>query len=328
MSEVLLLNKEELVNCVPLDLKAVECVEQAFHTLATENVIMPPIMQLDVRENNGEVCIKTAYLPGLDHFAIKISPGFFDNPKIGLPSGSGMMNVFNSKTGILEAVLLDKGYLTDVRTAAAGAVAAKWLSREDSETVTLVGAGVQARLQLEALALVRNIKKVVVWARDHGKAIAFADSITKETNFSVSAEENIKLACAPSDIIITTTPAEQPLIRFSDLQAGQHITAMGSDAERKTELDPDVLVNADRYICDRLSQVRALGELHHAIDSGCIDENQEFDELGDIIAGKSIGRTTSSEITVCDLTGTGAQDTAIAHLALSLAIDKGFGTPV
>jgi ornithine cyclodeaminase len=325
MSKVLLLNHSELEQCVPLDMSAIQCVEESFKILATESVIMPPIMQLDVRENNGEVCIKTAYLPGLDSFAIKISPGFFDNPKIGLPSGSGMMNVFNSKTGVLEAVLLDKGYLTDVRTAAAGAVAAKWLSRAESRCAAIIGAGVQALLQLKALLLVREIAQVTVWARDGERAVEFANKASRETGVVISVADTVNEACADADIIVTTTPSENPLVQFQDLHPGQHITAMGADSERKSELDPWIIAGADRYVCDRLSQVRALGDLHRAIQEGVIPADKNFDELGQVIAGQVPGRESDDQITICDLTGTGAQDTAIATHALKLAVDRGLG---
>ena len=135
MPKIRILAERELRDCVALDLDAVTCIENCFRALATEAVIMPPIMRLDIHAHNGEVDVKTAYLPGVDSFAIKISPGFFDNPSIGLPSTGGMMNLFSAHTGQLEAVLLDNGYLTDVRTAAAGAVAAKWLSRENAHRV-------------------------------------------------------------------------------------------------------------------------------------------------------------------------------------------------
>src|SRR3546814_8393840 len=111
---------------------AVACVEEAFVALTTRAVAMPPILRLDLPEHNGEVDVKTAYVPGLDGFAIKISPGFFDNPKLGLPSVNGMMVLFSARTGLAEALLLDNGYLTDVRTAAAGAVAAKHLDRKST----------------------------------------------------------------------------------------------------------------------------------------------------------------------------------------------------
>ena len=131
---------------------------------------MPPIMRLDIIENNGEIDVKTAYIPGVESLAIKISPGFFDNPSLGLPSVNGLMVLFSTRTGMVEALLLDNGYLTDIRTAAAGAVAAKYLARADSHSAAILGAGSQAELQLEALTLVRDIESATLWARDADKA--------------------------------------------------------------------------------------------------------------------------------------------------------------
>ncbi|MFY0312181.1 ornithine cyclodeaminase family protein, partial [Leisingera sp. D0M16] len=174
MPDIKILTEAELRELVPLDAGAVDCVEQGFTTLAGGGVEMPPIMTLLVPDHNGEVCVKTAYVPGIESFAMKMSPGFFDNPKLGLPSTTGLMVVFSSRTGLLEALLLDNGYLTDVRTAAAGAVAARHLAREDAKRVCIIGAGVQAKMQLKALTLVRGIQSAVIWARDSAKAEAAA----------------------------------------------------------------------------------------------------------------------------------------------------------
>jgi ornithine cyclodeaminase len=325
MAQVNILNESDLRACIALDSDAVDCIEACFKTLATEPVIMPPIMRLDIRGNNGEVDVKTAYLPGVDSFAIKISPGFFDNPKIGLPSTSGMMNLFSAKTGQLEAVLLDNGYLTDVRTAAAGAVAAKWLSREDSRSAAIIGAGMQARLQLQALRLVRPITRASIWARDASKARRFAGQVGEQLGIDISPCTTVGEALHGADIVVTTTPSSKPLIHAADLQPGQHITAMGSDAEHKNELHPDVLLVADHYFCDRISQVSVLGELHHAIDAGRMSVDDVSAELGEVIAGQKSGRVSADAITVCDLTGTGAQDTAIATLARMRAEAAGKG---
>ena len=170
MPDLKILTEAELRDCVALDAAAVACVEDCFRALATQAVAMPPILRLDIPEHNGEVDVKTAYVPGLDGFAIKISPGFFDNPKLGLASVNGLMVLLSARTGLVEAILLDNGYLTDVRTAAAGAVAAKWLSRPDARTAGIIGAGMQARMQLDALRLVRDIDSVFLWARDGEKA--------------------------------------------------------------------------------------------------------------------------------------------------------------
>lgn len=132
MSRITILTENDLRAIIKLDLSSIDCVERAFAALATEAVAMPPILRLDIPEFRGEVDVKTAYVPGFEGFAIKVSPGFFDNPKLGLPSLNGLMILFSAKTGLVQALLLDNGYLTDIRTAAAGAVAARHLSREDA----------------------------------------------------------------------------------------------------------------------------------------------------------------------------------------------------
>ncbi|WP_085033243.1 ectoine utilization protein EutC [Ensifer aridi] len=325
MTRMTILTEAELRRIVPLDREAVACVEDAFRALATKTVAMPPILRLDIPEHRGEVDVKTAYVPGLDGFAIKISPGFFDNPKIGLPSTNGMMVLLSSRTGLVQALLLDNGYLTDVRTAAAGAVAAKHLSREDASVAAIFGAGMQAKLQLEALALVRPVREARLWARDAAKAEATAGTLAETLGFPVKAASDPKAAVAGADIIVTTTPSEKPILEADWLQPGQHVTAMGSDAEHKHEVDPQVIARGT-YVADSLKQTRRLGELHHAIAAGLVAPDAEFAELGQVIAGLKVGRTRADEITIADLTGTGIQDTAIATLAFARAAAAKAGT--
>ena len=322
MSEITLLGETLLRELVPLDLAAIERIEAAFVSLATEAVAMPPILRLDLPARAGEVDVKTAWLPRFDSFAIKVSPGFFNNPSLGLPSLNGLMLVLSARTGLTEAVLLDNGYLTAVRTAAAGAVAARWLSRPAASRVALIGAGEQARLQLKALMLVRELTHVTVWARDPARAARFAAGIE---GISCAIASSVKQALEHADIAITATPSSEPLIHAGDLHPGLHITAMGADAEHKNELAPLVIDKA-LYICDRLQQTRVLGELRHAIEAGVIPADAAFAELGQVIAGQAPGRMNEAQITVCDLTGTGAQDTAIAVLALERARAAHAGT--
>lgn len=320
MAKTLILNQADLRDCVGLDSDSLEVVENAFRLLATAAVAMPPILRLDVPEHNGEVDVKTAYLPGVAHFAIKVSPGFFDNPKLGLPSLNGLMMLFSAHTGLADALLLDNGYLTAVRTAAAGAIAAKWLAREDAKVVAILGAGEQARLQLQALRLVREVREVRIWARDPAKAQAMAAELD-----DARAVDSVDAALDSADIAITTTPSREPLIQPQHLRSGLHITAMGSDAEHKNEIAPAVLARVDAYVADRLSQTRVLGELHHAIAAGLVHAEDDFAELGQVIAGQRPGRTAPEQITLCDLTGTGAQDTAIASLVYQRAVAAGKG---
>ncbi|TQI74208.1 ornithine cyclodeaminase [Bosea sp. AK1] len=327
MSRMLVLTEAELRRIVGLDPSTVDCVEAAFAALATKPVAMPPILRLDIPEHRGEVDVKTAYVPGLDGFAIKVSPGFFDNPRLGLPSLNGLMILFSARTGLVEALLLDNGYLTDVRTAAAGAVAARHLARPDAAVAAIFGAGMQARLQIEALALVRPIREARIWARDAQKANKAAAELSRKLGFMVAAVADPRAAVRGADIIVTTTPAERPILMADWIEPGQHITAMGSDSEHKNEIDPAVLARAT-YVADRLDQTRRLGELAHAIRAGSASADQAFAELGEVIAGQRPGRTRTDEIILADLTGTGVQDTAIANLAAARARTAGAGQTI
>lgn len=324
MAQMRILTEADLRRIVSLDADAVACVEDAFSALATKAVAMPPILRLDIPEHRGEVDVKTAYVPGLDGFAIKISPGFFDNPKLGLPSLNGLIILLNARTGLVEAVLLDNGYLTQVRTAAAGAVAAKHLARTDARTAAILGAGEQARLQLRALTLVRPIERARIWAREPARAAHAAADLTRQLGIPVEVAATAEAACAFVDIIVTATPAQTPILKADWLTPGQHITAMGSDSEHKNEIDHAVFAKVV-YVADSLAQTRRLGELAHAIKAGSATERQPFAELGQVIARRAPGRAGEDDITLCDLTGAGVQDTAIATLAHRRAVAAGAG---
>ena len=325
--EVTVLTAGELRGLVQLDLAAVDVVERAFAALASGTVVMPPILSMAIPEANGEVDVKTAYIPGFDGFAIKVSPGFFDNPKLGLPSLNGLMILFSAKTGLVEALLLDNGYLTDVRTAAAGAVAARHLAPSRVETACVLGTGIQARLQIKAAHLVRPFSRVLVWGRDMAKAEACAADIAERLKITAEAVADPARAVAQSQLVVTTTPAEHPVLKAEWLHPGLHITAMGSDQAGKNEIEPAALVAADLYVCDRVSQCEALGELRSAIAAG-LWRGGTPPELGEIVTGRHPGRRSDDEITICDLTGTGAQDTAIATSTIAAARKVGGGSVI
>jgi ornithine cyclodeaminase len=287
---------------------------------------MPPIMRIDVPENNGEIDIKSAYLPGYSGIAVKVSAGFFNNPEKGLPSLGGLMMVFDSETGVPRSALFDNGYLTDLRTALAGAVAAKHLSTASASSAAVFGAGVQAVLQLEALTLVRPITQAHVWARRPEKAREFAEKVGEAMGIPMQAHVSAEDAVAGADILVTTTPATSPLVTAEMLHPGLHITSVGSDAETKQELAAEAVVAADLFVCDSRAQSGRLGELRAAVATG-YDQSRAI-ELGEVISGSGRGRLTESDVTICDLTGTGAQDTAIASLAVRRAVEAGLGTSI
>lgn len=323
--KITILNESELRNCVSMDEDSMDAIAEGFSRLTEGRATVPPILRIDVAENNGEVDIKTAYVHGLDSFAIKIASGFFNNRDLGLPTGSGMMVVVSAKTGFPQAVLLDNGYLTDVRTGLAGAIAAQYLSRENIETAGVIGAGTQARYQIRGLKLVREFNRLMVYSIIPEEVDAYTEEMSKELGVEVVKVGNYEEVVRQSDVLVTTTPSHEPFLKAEWVHPGLHITCMGSDSEHKQELYADVFGRADRVVCDRISQCFRLGELHHALEAGVISEQDEIIELGEIISGRKHGRQHDDEFTVCDLTGVGVQDTAIALLAHRRALDKGLG---
>jgi ectoine utilization protein EutC len=325
--DIAVLTEADLRAVVDIDMAAVEVVERAFAALATGKVVMPPIMSMAIHDANGEVDVKTAYIPGFDGFAIKVSPGFFNNPQIGLPSLNGLMILLSARTGLVEALLLDNGYLTDVRTAAAGAVAAKYLAPEDVRTAGVIGAGVQARLQIKAAHLVRPFTRALVWARDDNKAKICAAELANDLGIEAQALNDPARLLQECQLVATTTPAREPVVKAAWLHPGLHITAMGSDQAGKNEIEAQALAKADLYVADRVGQCVALGELRSGIQAALMSA-EGVPELGQIIAGDRPGRSSPEEVTICDLTGTGAQDTAIATFALAQAKAHGRGTVI
>jgi len=321
---MLILNKNQIIQHVHLNEELIPIIEEAFVSLSKGSVMMPPIMRIDIEKYHGESDIKAAYIEGLDSFAIKIASGFFDNPKLGLPSSNGLMVLLDSQTGIVKSVLLDEGYLTDTRTAIAGAIATKYLSNKNANTVGIIGAGIQARLQLQAIMLVRKINKITVWARDKIKANQFLDNF-KDLEIDLHIASSCKELASLSEIIVTTTPSKKPLLEFDWIKKGTHITAMGSDAEHKNEIDPHMLKYCDQYVPDNQSQTSALGELHHALKQNLISSQEKFNDLGNIINDPNLGRKNKEDITICDLTGTGVQDTAIARFTFNLCKKNNLG---
>ncbi len=313
--------------CLTMDKEVFDAVAFGFTSLVKGNVSLPPIIRVDVETNQGDVDIKTAYIEGLDHFAIKIASGFYNNPSIGLPSGSGMMVLMSAKTGFLEAVLLDNGYLTDLRTGIAGAIAAEYLAPEKITTAGVIGSGVQARYQIRGLRLVREFQRLLVYGIEPDRVEHYISEMTKELGVEVVKTDSPEEVFRQSQFVVTTTPSRKPYVKAEWLHPSMHITAMGADGEHKQELFADVLGKADMIVCDRKSQCFQRGELYHALKGGFLTENSDITEIGELTSGIKFGRQDDQEITICDLTGVGVQDTAIAVLTYQKAISSGLGTP-
>jgi ectoine utilization protein EutC len=324
---IVILSEVELRQCVLLDTEVVEAVGRAFSSLALGQATLPPVMTVEIPDCGGEVDVKTAYLAGEESFAIKIASGFVGNARLGLPTGSGLMVLISAQTGFPQALLLDNGYLTNVRTGAAGALAAQYLAPARVRTAGVIGSGTQARYQVQGLRLVRHFEQLLVYGVVPDEVERYVgemrEALAVEVTRAASAEEVVR----HSDVVITTTPSRQPYVRKDWLHQGLHMTCMGSDVSHKQELYANVIGRADRLVCDLKAQCFQLGELHHALKQGVLSADADIIELGELTTGKRLGRQSEDEITICDLTGVGVQDTAIALLAYRRAIEGGLGTP-
>ena len=298
---------------------AVDVMRSAFRADGEGRTHVPAVINLEIPSARGEFHIKTAYIEGTPHVAVKVASGFYENPARGLPSGSGMMALFDATTGLLVALLLDNGFLTDIRTGAAGAVAADHLARQAIGTVGVIGSGIQARHQVRCLAVVRNFTNVIAWSPTRGHLDAYCEEMSRE-GYEAAAAASAEEVCASADVVVTTTPSRQPIVMGEWLKNGVHVTAVGSDSPGKRELDPECLDRADLVVVDRYGQCAAFGELKHALDAALLTRHDVHAELGEIVAGKKPGRAAEGEITVADLTGVGFQDTAIASRAAEFLI--------
>ena len=285
-------------------------IEDGFVAFSQGRVEVPPVGELIFEEPRGDVHIKYGYIRGDDYFVIKIASGFYDNARIGLPTGSGMMLLFSSTTGVPLCLLLDEGHLTHVRTAAAGAVAARYFAPRHIQCVGIFGAGVQGRMQLEYLRHVRDVREAVVWGVDHPELEKYKEEMEKR-GFAVRTTMDAEEIAATCSLIVTATPSCKPLLRAEMIRKGTHITAMGSDTPEKQELDPAILKLADRVVVDSIPQCLLRGEAFRALKAGLI-RRERLVELGTAIREPSRQRQSDDEITVVDLTGVAVQDIQIS----------------
>jgi ornithine cyclodeaminase len=295
-------------------LDVIERIAEGFRLYSKGMAVIPPVGELQFVDPPGEAHIKYGCLQQGDYYVVKIASGFYNNPQLGLPSCMGLMLLFSQKTGAPAAILLDEGRLTNIRTAAAGAVVAQALKPQRVDTIGILGTGTQARLQAQYLSQVVSTRKLVAWGRSPSRLALYLDDM-RDFGFDVSAATGPRQVAELSQIIVTTTPAETPLLQADWIQPGTHITAVGSDTPEKQELDGHILAKADRVVADSRSQCRLRGEIHQALAAGLIAQ-EEVVELGEILLGDVVGRGGSEEITVADLTGVAVQDLQIAVAVL------------
>lgn len=291
-----------------MDLTSV--MEAGFVAYSDGKVVVPPVGELLFEEPPGDTHIKYGYIRDDRVFVIKIASGFYGNAALGLPSSSGLMLVFSQKTGFLESVLLDEGYLTNVRTALAGRIAARYLAPKVVKAIGVFGTGTMARMQVTYLSTETDCQNIVAWGRSDDSLRRYCDDMAA-LGYHVTTTRDPREVAEACNLIIMTTPSTKPLLMASQLQPGTHITAMGSDTPEKQELDSLILARADIVVADSLEQCLSRGEIFHAVRAGHIAAAQ-VRELGGLIRAGTRVRTSQDQITVADLTGVAVQDIQIA----------------
>lgn len=290
---------------------AINAVERGFRSLGLGEATLPDPLVLELRDQQAEVHVKGAHLKGGRHIVLKLATGFYQNRARGLPSGDGMFLLLDAATGAPAVLLEEHGWLTDFRTAAAVALTLKYLAPKDARRALLVGAGALARLTARAIVAEMPLERLTLWNRTPQRAEALAHELAPivETQVAPALEHAVR----DHRVIVTATASTTPLIKAAWVTPGMHITSVGTGSPEKIELEPGVLLKADKLIADRVSQTERYGNLHHAVAAGTVTRAKVYGELGDLAAGRLAGRETASEITVADLTGVGVQDAAIAQ---------------
>jgi len=304
-----ILNLEQIKKVLS-SIDIIPAIEDGFKAYSQGKATIPPVAELTFNKPPADVHIKYGYLHGDEFYVIKIASGFYDNPKLGLPSGNGMMLLFSQKTGETKCILLDEAYLTDIRTAAAGAIAAKYLAPKNVQQIGIMGSGIQGKLQLQYLKNIINCQKVLVWGRNKEKLNIYKKDM-EPFGFEIETTSYAADVANSCNLIVTTTPSKEPLLHSKDIQSGTHITAMGSDTAEKQELDSAILKKADVVVADSISQCLVRGEIYRAIQNNHIQKDKLL-ELGNIISRESVGRTSDDQITIADLTGVAVQDIQIS----------------
>lgn len=301
------ISKQEIEAILPT-IDSMPLIEQGFADYSAGKCNIPPVGELIMEK--GEIHIKYGCIKGGDYYVVKIASGFYGNIDMGLPNSNGMMILFSQHTGEVAAILHDECLLTDVRTAVAGAISAKYLAPKKVTAIGIVGTGVQARMQAEYLAPVTDCKDIIVWGRKPKKLLEYKKDMAAK-GYNVTATMDMNELCSAANLIVTTTPSEDVLITADMIKPGTHITAMGSDMPDKQEIDAEILKMADIVVSDSIDQSQLRGEVYQALKRKTIT-NDDVVELGSVISAGA-GRMNEDQITIADLTGVAVQDLKIAE---------------
>ena len=310
--QTLLLRRSDIENILTLE-DCIDAVEEMFRQQGLGE--LPPAGVLGIKTDGGGLHVKAAHLPGEPGYIVaKLNTNFPENrARHDLPTIQGVILLCDANNG-LPLALLDSIDITIKRTAAASAVAAKYLARRDSNVATICGCGQQSRAQLRALQLVRPLKKVYAFDVDLNAAKDFAADLASELDIEIEPVADVRRAIQQSHICITCTPSQEFFLRKEDAPAGIFIAAVGADDAHKQEIDPELMASA-KVVVDSAAQCCAIGDTHHAIAQGLMTPENIYAELGEIVARRKPGRMSENEIIIFDSTGVAIED-AVAAVAV------------
>ncbi|MHC1631398.1 MAG: alanine dehydrogenase [Methanotrichaceae archaeon] len=320
--KILWLSEDDVKSLLTMD-DAIDAVEEGFREHSLGRTQMPPKSYLYYEKYNGDLRTMPAYLEGLDVTGVKIVNAHPENSKKGLPTVMAMIILNSPQTGAPLA-LMGGSYLTGMRTGAAGMIAAKYLARKNSNTIGIVGSGVQARTQLLGLSKLFEIETVKVADVSLDLCNNFEVNCRAFLNCNYLPTTDVKKVC-DCDILVTVTPSRSPVVKNEWVSEGTHINAIGADAKGKQELDTDLLLRA-KVVVDDIAQAAHSGEVNVSVSQGKMNLEKIHAQIGDIVTGKAPSRENDDEITIFDSTGLAVQDIATANKVYQKAIKKGLGT--
>ena len=318
----LLFNRSDVQELLSLA-ECIDAVEKVFHRQGEGKI--PPSGILGVRTQSGGLHVKTACLSGAKKYIVaKLNTNFPKNyARFGKPTIQGVIVLYDADNGRLLAVL-DSMEITIRRTAAATAVAAKYLARQNSSVATICGCGEQARAQLRALCLILSLRKVYAFDIDSSASLRLAAQLSRELPVDIEAVRSLRGAIRSSDVVVTCTPATEFYVHKEDVAPGTFIAAVGADDSQKNEIDPALLASA-KIVADSLQQVCSIGDTHHAIAQCLMRKEDVYGELSEVVAGKKAGRINETDIIVFDSTGVAVEDAAAATVVYEKALIAGIG---
>jgi alanine dehydrogenase len=318
----LLFNRSDVQELLSLA-ECIDAVEKVFHRQGEGKI--PPSGILGVRTQSGGLHVKTACLIGAKKYIVaKLNTNFPQNyARFGKPTIQGVIVLYDADNGRLLAVL-DSMEITIKRTAAATAVAAKYLARQNSSVATICGCGEQARAQLRALRLILSLRKVYAFDIDSSASLRLAAQLSRELPIDIEAIRSLPDAIRSSDVVVTCTPATEFFVHKEDVAPGTFIAAVGADDSQKNEIDPALLASA-QVVADSLQQVCSIGDTHHAIAQCLMRKEDVYAELSEVVAGKKGGRINETDIIVFDSTGIAVEDAAAATVVYEKALIAGIG---